>query len=317
MAPVAAPPSYKSKEVDGWSKDEVREFLQDTIPNHPCINLFQYTTGHVLATLSKDDLRLQAKDEEAANVIWAEVQMFNKVIQEKKTIITANPSTYTIFVRTPAEVAMEFEVHPTDTVAMLKTRLADLEGTPVENQRLCLNGIHMQDHRTLASYHVNHGACILLVPHLSSSQRFVPPPAPRGMLMVPGNKAWQPSHAAKPYMPVVCSDIYRPFPISIEFSGVPDYKTFMLAAQKQVKSSSPFEDIGGESIGSGAPILEITPGDNSHEPVQTRITLDNDTEMLRVDTVGDVVVPNTRYKAVLHLEGEQKHVYLTTGNKIG
>jgi len=103
MAPVTAPPSYKSKEVDSWSKDEVREFLQDTMPNHPCINLFQYTTGHVLATLSKDDLRLQCKDEEAANVIWAELQMFNKVIQERKNIINANPASYTIFVRTPAK----------------------------------------------------------------------------------------------------------------------------------------------------------------------------------------------------------------------
>lgn len=317
MAPVDASSSYKSREVSHWSKEEVREFLQDSIPDHPCINLFQYTTGSVLATLGKEDLRRQAKDEEAANIIWAELQIFNKSIQERKNIMAANPSTYTIFVRTPAEVAMEFEIHSTDTVMMLKSRLADLEGTPVENQRLCLNGINMQDHRTLASYHVNHGACILLVPRHASSQRFVPPPAPRGMLMVPGNKAWQPSHAAKPYMPVVASDIYRPFPMSIEFSGVPDYKTFMLAAQKQCAiKGNPFEDVGGET-GPGAPILEISPGDNSHEPVQTRIMLDNDTEMLRVDTVGDIVVPNTRYKAVLHLEGEQKHVYLTTGNKIG
>jgi len=317
MAPVATPTSYKSKEVDHWSKDEVREFLHDTIPNHPCINLFQYTTGHVLATLSKEDLRRQAKDEEAANVIWAELQMFNKVIQERKTIISANPASYTIFVRTPAEVAMEFDVHPTDTVAILKSRLADMEGTPVENQRLIKNAINMQDHRTLASYNVNHGATILLVPQINSSQRFVAPPAPRGMLMVPGNKGWQPSHAAKPYMPVVCTDIYRPFPMSIEFNGVPDYKTFMLAVQKQcAPKGNPFENVG-DNPASGAPILEISPGDNSHEPVQTRIMLDNDTEMLRVDTVGDIVVPNTRYNAVLHLHGEQIQVYLTTGTKIG
>lgn len=306
---------YKSKEVDQWSKAEVREFLQGAVPNHPCINLFQYTTGSVLATLSKDDLRRQSKDEEAANVIWAELQMFNRAIKERKDIITANPATYTIFIRTPAEVAMEFEVHPTDTVSTIKSRLADLEGTPVENQRLIINGIHMADHRTLASYHVNHGSCILLVPHLSASQRFVPPPAPRGMLMVPGNKSWQPSHAAKPYMPVVCSDIYRPFPMSIEFSGVPDYKTFMLQAQKQ--SAGKTSVLAENNHKSGAPILEIHPADNAHESVQTRVHLDNDTEMLRLDTVGDIVMPNTRYKAVLHLEGEQKHVFLATGNRIG
>merc|ERR1719240_2470669 len=180
---------------------------------------------------------------------------------------------------------------------MLKTRLSDLEGTPVENQRLIINGIHMADHRTLASYHVNHGACILLVPRHASSQRFVPPPAPRGMLMVPGNKAWQPSHAAKPYMPVVCSDIYRPFPMSMEFSGVPDYKTFMLAAQKQ--SARKVSVLGESNAATGALIMEIHPTDNHHEPVQTRVHLDNDTEMLRVDTVGDIVMPDTRYQAVI------------------
>merc|ERR1712046_2671 len=121
-------------------------------------------------------------------------------------------------------------------------------------------------------------------------------------------------------MPLVACDIYRNFPLSLEFSGVPDYKEFMCEAQRvYAKQSSPFEDVGDDS-GPRAHILEISPGDNNHEPVQTRILLDSEKEMLRVDSVGDIVAADTRYKAVLHLEGEQKHVYLVTGlpgNKIG
>lgn len=306
--------SYKVKEVDAWSKAEVRNFLNDILPNHPCINLFQYTSGHVLATLEKDDVRRQAKDEEAANVIWAELSKFVKGVRDRGLTTAGVPASgaYTLFVRTPAEVAMEFEVSPTDTVAVLKSRLSDLEGTPVENQRLVWNGINMADHRTLASYSINNGACVLLVPHLTASQRFVPPPAPRGMLMVPGNKSWQPTHQAKPYMPVVCSDVYRPFPMSVEFGSVPDYQTFIAAAQKQVVDA-PSEVHPNPK---GAPILEIHPIDTCHGPVQTRVFLDNDMEMLRLDTVGDIAVPNTRYSATMHVAGSQKQVTLTTGNRI-
>lgn len=300
--------NYKVKDVDAWTKDEVRAFLSDVLPKHPCINNFQYTSGHVLVTLEKEDIRRQAKDEEAANVIWAELQKFQKGTRDRGLTTAGVPASgaYTIFVRTPAEVAMEFEVSPSDTVAVLKTRLSDLEGTPVENQRLVWNGINMADHRTLASYNICNGACVLLVPHLSASQRFVPPPAPRGMLMVPGNKSWQPSHAAKPYMPVTCSDVHRPFAISIEFESVPDYRSFMTTQQCHQQGDS-----------SNAPILEIHPKDSSREPVQTRVYLDSETEMLRLDTMGDIAEPNARYRGMMHVGGEQKQVTLTTGNRIG
>eukprot|EP00746_Dinoflagellata_sp_MGD_P010116 gnl/MRDRNA2_/MRDRNA2_120794_c0_seq1.p1 gnl/MRDRNA2_/MRDRNA2_120794_c0~~gnl/MRDRNA2_/MRDRNA2_120794_c0_seq1.p1 ORF type:complete len:314 (-),score=66.45 gnl/MRDRNA2_/MRDRNA2_120794_c0_seq1:60-1001(-) len=302
--------NYKVKDVDGWSKGEVREFLADILPNHPCINLFQYTSGHVLATLQKEDIRRQAKDEEAANVIWAELSKFQKGTKARGLTTAGVPAdgAYTIFVRTPAEVAMEFEVSPSDTVSILKTRLSDLEGTPMENQRLVWNGINMADDRTLASYNIQNGACVLLVPHLSASQRFVPPPAPRGMLMVPGNKSWQPSHAARPYMPVVASDTYRPFPMSLEFESVPDYKSFMSSAQKTGMD---------QTAAPGAPVLEIQGAATGQKPVQTKVVVDPDTEMLKLDTVGDAVAPNTQYSATMSFGSEKKKVTLTTGNRVG
>jgi len=302
--------NYKVKDVDGWSKGEVREFLSDILPNHPCINLFQYTSGHVLATLQKEDIRRQAKDEEAANIIWAELSKFQKGSKARGLTTAGVPAegAYTIFVRTPAEVAMEFEVSPSDTVAVLKTRLSDLEGTPMENQRLVWNGINMADDRTLASYNIQNGACVLLVPHLSASQRFVPPPAPRGMLMVPGNKSWQPSHAARPYMPVVASDTYRPFPMSLEFESVPDYKSFMSSAQKTGMD---------QTAAPGAPVLEIQGAAADKKPVQTKVFVDPDTEMLKLDTVGDAVAPNTQYSATMQFGSEKKKVTLTTGNRVG
>jgi len=316
MADAVSLDSYKVKDVGQWSTRNVKEFIEDVLPGHPCVSCFRYTTGFVLSTLNKEDIRRQSKDEEAANIIWAELQRFRNGMAEKEAIEGSCPSFYTIFVRTPSEVAMEFDVAPTESIMALKIRLADVEGTPVENQRLVWNGINVDNSRTLASYNINHGAVVLLVPHLAATQRFVPPPAPRGLLMIPGNRAWQPAHSARPYIPVVCSDIYRPFPMSLEFSCIPDYKAFVMAAQKQVaKPDASLASSGG--MLPGPVVLEVLPIDNGHEPVQTRVYLDNETEMLRVDTLGDMVSPNTRYNAVLHMETEQKRVFLTTGNRIG
>lgn len=318
MATAVSLDSFKVKDVAHWSTPNVAEFLQEVLPGHPCHSSFRYTTGFVMASLTKDDLRRQAKDEEAANIIWAELLRFRREMQEKKDIAEVAPACYTVFVRTPSEVALEFEVSPTETIYALKIRLADVEGTPVESQRLVWNGMNTQNGKTLASYNINHGAVLLLVPHLTATQRFVPPPAPRGLLMIPGSRAWQPTHSARPYMPVVCSDIYRPFPMSLEFQSVPDYKAFVMTAQKQVgKPNASLIDAGEDTMLPGPVVLEILPVDAGHSPVQTRVYLDNDVEMIRVDTVGDIVVPNTRYNAVLHLESEQKRVFLTTGNRIG
>lgn len=304
VAQYSNPDNYKTKEVDAWSKVEVQAFLSDVVPNHPCINCFQYTSGHVLATLEKEDIRKQAKDAEAANIIWTELAKFQNGAKQRGLTTSGEAAYpgYTIFVRTPAEIAMEFEVSPKDTVLDLKTRLSDLEGTPIENQRLVWNGIHMADHKTLESYKIQNGACVLLVPHLCSSQRFVPPPAPRGMLMVPGNKSWQPAHSARPYIPVVASD--APMSMNVEFSCNADHTSFLTTAQKPGALK-------------GAPVLQISLPDG--KSMTKTVDFDHDSEIIKLDGKG--LAPSTHYTATLQYGTagivEQKQVTVITGTRTG
>lgn len=297
MAPVAA------GDPQGWSCEEVRSFLESVLPAHGAVSRFSHTTGRILCSLDKQDLRRQAKDEEAANVIWFELQRAREDFETKQDIAAHGADSFTIFVRTPAEIIIELEVVPMDAVLDIKARLAALEGTPVEAQRLMWNGVPMLDTRTLASYHVAHGSALLLVPRLG--------PGGARYSAVPLKRAPPPPSAClRPTVPIVCGDLHRPFPMSIEFQGVPEYQSFMLALQRQVgrcdmTNSRPTEET--------APYLEILPFDNVHAPVQTRVLFDAQAEMLVIDSLGDIMMPSSRYRVLLHLRNEQKLAHLVTG----
>jgi len=308
--------SYRAKEVHLWSNGEngeVLAFLQSTLPGHPSLSFFKYTTGAVLGSLTKDDLRRQSKDEEFANIVWHELQTHRKAIAEKREIDEVSPATFTLFVRTPADVAVELDVYPSETVWSVKSRLADVEGTPADQQRLIWNGFNMDDAKTLASLNVQNGAVVLLVPRMSNQIRSIPPTTARGMLMVPGNRAWQPSHSIRPWMPLVANDVYRPFPINVEFDSADHYQSFMQAVLE-----------GRDAVAaSERPLLEIVPSDGTKQPVQTPVDVDpTNTEVLRVDTVGDILVPNGRYKAILRCPekggrpGRSMALTLTSGARI-
>ena len=60
--------------------------LLDGPCRHPCLQYFKYTTGAVLASLAKDDLRRQCKDVEAAHIIWYELNAHRKSMAEKQEI---------------------------------------------------------------------------------------------------------------------------------------------------------------------------------------------------------------------------------------
>ena len=60
--------------VDVWSTEQVAHFLNGILPGHECLAKFTYTSGYTLCSLDRHDLRRQACDEEAGNVIWAELQ---------------------------------------------------------------------------------------------------------------------------------------------------------------------------------------------------------------------------------------------------
>jgi len=288
--------NYRVKDAMEWSAVDVREFLMTILPGHPCVDFFTYTTGYVLCSLDKEDLRRQARDEEAANVIWAELKGRSRAVaaataaapgsggqleahQERGGV--EGPPTVTVYVRTRQEVAVELEVVPSDTVSSMKAQIAEIEGTPVECQRLIFSGMNMQDDRSLSSYALRRGAVVLLVPQVRDQGKMRPQMfAPRGKL-----KGRQPTQLGRPYMPVVCSDASRSFPVCLEFGSPADCEAFVSAASQE------------------PPVLQIQPAKRGQLPAETRVHLDPDTEGVTLESTGNILTPSTRYVGTLFLGG--------------
>lgn len=319
---------WRDKNIAEWSNPEVREFLEASLPGHPCAAQLQHTSGRVLSSLTKDDLRSHVRDEEAANVIWAELKRLRAKHEERDFIEANGAHPFTVYIRTPADISIEIEVRPTDTVLDLKARVAAMEGTPVESQRLMRHGAPLLDARTLAACNVSHGTVLLLVPRLTvGSHRYAVPAS--GVRSAIGTGTASEQHRAalggmppprsgipRPRVPVVCADVARPFPMCLEFEGVPEYQSFMLALQREVgrrDSSSAAATAASPRGGDGAPFLEVLPADNLHDPVQTRIVYDVGEEVLQLDTLGDIVLECARYRVLLHLRSDQKTAELVTG----
>eukprot|EP00933_Yihiella_yeosuensis_P013478 TRINITY_DN12475_c0_g2_i1.p1 TRINITY_DN12475_c0_g2~~TRINITY_DN12475_c0_g2_i1.p1 ORF type:complete len:317 (+),score=48.44 TRINITY_DN12475_c0_g2_i1:92-1042(+) len=304
--------SFRLKDPSEWTPQEVCEFLATIMPGHPCLDYFTYTSGYVLCSLDKEDLRRQAKNDEATNVIWTELAARRRgTIQAPKGSSAKeefvqrggiDPRTMiTIYVKAARQdCALELEVSPTDSVWFLKEQISVHEGTPPETQRLVAGGLTMQDDRTLTSYGVRHGTSVLLIPQLRDQVRQRPTTfAPRGPLMVPGSKAWSPSASSGgPFIPVLYSDVSRNFPVSIEFANANDREAFTEAA----KLSPPW--------------LEILPGGPGRGPAEAKARLDPDTGTVRLEaTTGSQLVPSSCYEAYAHFGGRggQVRVNVVTG----
>jgi hypothetical protein len=302
--------SYRVKDVTEWSPADVREFLLTVLPGHPCADFFTYTSGYVLCSLDKEDLRRQARDDEAANVIWAELKGCRlaaaaapgsqfEATQQRGGLV--GPPTVTVYVKMRQEIAIELEVLLSDLVRSLKAQIEQREGTPLEHQRLICNGMNMQDSRSLISYGIRHGSVILLVPQISGPSSYLQGRtqifAPRGMMMVPGSKAWQPSNTQRPYMPVLCTDVSRNFPVNLEFGNTGEMETFLAAAVQE------------------PPVLEIQPARQGQLPAETRVYLDPESEGVKLDSTGNVLAPSSQYDAFLHFGGSggEVRVSVVTG----
>jgi len=216
MAAVMTAQSYKAKDAADWTPAEVCAFIEQALPGHPCAGRFCHTSGRVLCSLDKEDIRLQARDSEAANILWAELPRFRSAPGRRDLCAdcrqireTAEATTIAIFVKTPRGRTLEIEVVPWDLVGSVKERVAEVEDAPVDRSRLVFRGISLADARSLSSYAVGHGAALLLVPQIRPRTGGTTSSAPRGLLMVPGSQSWTPSPPQLPYLPVVASDVSR------------------------------------------------------------------------------------------------------------
>lgn len=290
--------SYRLKEAAEWSPVDVRDFLERILPGHPCVDQFTYTSGHVLCSLEKEDLRRQSRSEEATNVIWTELQACRGSASPSRASqarperdAATDTSSLTIYVRTCRGVALELEVLPSDTVASLKEQIAEREGTPAHSQRLVYGGMCMQDGRSLFSYSIRHGAVMLLVPQLKEQTKIRPMSfAPRGLLMVPGNRTWQPASSDRPFLPVLFSDVSRNFPVSLEFSSTGDCEAFVAAARNE------------------PPVLEVGPVRRGQPVAEARAHYDPDAGAVWLEGGVTAIAPSAQYEGVLHFGGRGGHV---------
>ncbi len=71
-----------------------------------------------------------------------------------------------IFVKTMNGKSNAIDIEATDTVATLKSKVADKEGVPAEQQRLVYNGKQLEDEATLESYEIKEQTTVHLVMRL-------------------------------------------------------------------------------------------------------------------------------------------------------
>lgn len=311
-------PSYRDVEPSSWSTADVVGFVRDAAPGHPCCDFFKHTSGFVLSSLSLEDITRQARDPDAAVSIHSALQRFQAghvsteakqpcdwmfTTGESRGVCSARPELLrlgatspkenapqreiTLFIKTPLGVAVELHVQSSSTVAEVKAQLYHQESTPTHEQRLMWNGTALLDERKLEAYGVGHGASLLLVPRVSMPAVGPGHHARRGLLMVPGGKAWQPHQPEAPHLQVVCPSRLRHFAMTLDFNSDHDLRAFTSAARCRMPT----------------PIVEIVQKCRGKAPVRSSAHMDSSSDAVRLETVGDMLVPNTRYEAIIYLDG--------------
>jgi len=293
------------KDTSAWTPADVLDFLEEVIPGHASICHFRYTSGFVLCSLSKEDLRRQAHDEEAANILWAELEACRRRSRSHSRLQAEDrlpmDSAITIYICTHSAVVLELDVLTSDSVLKLKGYIAAQGGLPVEQQRLMFGGLLLHDDRSLAECAIHHGNKILMVRQLPWKAPATKPSfAPRGLLMVPGSKPWEAGMGERPCIPILASDLSRTFPVSVEFTSSAERDAFAKAA----------------CIAPAALVVHHGPVPASTFPLaETTIRLNESGNAVMLDAGNDFLSPMSRYDAVVHLGGQggELQVALVTG----
>ena len=68
-----------------------------------------------------------------------------------------------VFLRTLTGMTITLDVESTDTIEVLKEKIRDKQGIPIDQQRLIYSAKQLQDGRTLADYNIKNMASIHLI----------------------------------------------------------------------------------------------------------------------------------------------------------
>mmetsp|Transcript_5599 Transcript_5599/g.8466 ORF Transcript_5599/g.8466 Transcript_5599/m.8466 type:complete len:89 (-) Transcript_5599:106-372(-) len=70
---------------------------------------------------------------------------------------------YQVYVKTLTQECYLIDTDPTATIGSVKEQIQQMEGIPVDQQRLIFAGKVLQDHRTMAAYCIQTESCLHLI----------------------------------------------------------------------------------------------------------------------------------------------------------